>query len=106
MAQALTKIGLGMISQTAQQGLQGQTGATGATGAQGPKGDTGATGPAGPTGATGPTGPAGAGVVAGTYACPSGAYLSSIHFGTNGAQPTITCVDIKTGKSATPTYTP
>ena len=118
----------GATGATGPQGLTGATGAQGPVGPQGlsafevakangyvgseknwlaslvgPKGDTGATGPTGPTGATGP---AGAGVQAGTYACPSGSYLSSITFGNNGAAPTITCVDVKSGKSTTPTYTP
>jgi hypothetical protein len=74
MSQALTKIQLGMISQSAQESLQGQVGATGmqgpvgATGNDGPQGiqgDVGATGPIGAsgqsiTGATGPQGVQGA----------------------------------------------
>jgi len=72
----------------------GVTGPAGATGPQGVKGDT------------GDTGPAGAGVQAGTYSCPSGSYMASIKFASNGAAPQITCFDLKSGKNTTPTFTP
>ena len=118
----------GSTGATGPQGVQGATGATGPVGPQGysafdlakqngfngsvnqwlaslvgPKGDT---GPAGPQGDTGATGPAGAGVQAGTYTCPSGSYMGSIKFSTGGTAPTITCYDLKSGKSTTPTFTP
>jgi len=66
MAQALTKIQTGMISQSAQQALQGQTGATGATGASGLVGSTGPQGIQGNVGATGPIGATGVSVTGAT----------------------------------------
>ena len=83
---------------------QGPAGPQGIQGPAGIDGTNGTNGNDGAVGAIGPQGIPGVGVASGTYSCPAGSYLSSITFNNNGSAPTITCVDVKSGKATTPSY--